>query len=305
MTSSTTAPPRASTPAGVRVLGWLAAAGTLPYLTLKLTWLTGGTAGMTDPAILAEPAIVVGNAVTFAMDLVVIALALALTHRWGDRLPAWLVLLPMWVGTGFLVPMAISIMPAVTVETLTGGARSVAFEPWLQPLVYGGFAWQGVFLCAAFGAHAVRRWSGLVTAVEPPAPGLVPFLRVVTAGGCVMAGASALLHLVVGLAAGSAVALGVEAVNAALAIAGAAGVAALVRTRPVPRWAAVAAAWTGSAAMFSWGLYTVTVGMTTTALGAGSDAAAGGAQLTGLLGGFALAVAGMLALVGAGETRRG
>ncbi|TQM44694.1 hypothetical protein FB388_2065 [Pseudonocardia cypriaca] len=287
----------------MRVLGWLAAAGTLPYLTLKLTWLSGGTAGMTDPALLAEPAIVVGNAVTFAMDLVVIVLALALTHRWGDRLPVWLVLLPMWVGTGFLVPMAISIMPAITVETLTGGARSVAFEPWLQPLVYGGFAWQGVFLCVAFGAHAARRWSGLVTAVEPPAPGLVPFLRVVTAGGCVMAGASALLHLVVGLTAGSAVALGVEAVNAALAIAGAAGVAALVRTRPVSRWAAVAAAWTGSAAMFAWGLYTVTVGMTTTALGGGSDAAAGGAQLTGLLGGFALAVAGMLALVGAGESR--
>jgi hypothetical protein len=247
----------------------------------------------------------VGNVITFALDAVVVVLAFALTSRRGDRLPAWLVLLPMWVGTGFLVPMAVSIMPATLLDRITASAAPSAFEPWLQPLVYGGFAWQGVFLCAAFGAHAVRRWSGPVTAVEPPAPGLVPFLRVVTAGGCVMAGASALLHLVVGLAAGSAVALGVEAVNAALAIAGAAGVAALVRTRPVSRWAAAAAAWTGSAAMFSWGLYTVTVGMTTTALGAGPDAAAGGAQLTGLLGGFALAVAGMLALVGGGETRRG
>jgi hypothetical protein len=163
-----------------------------------------------------------------------------------------------------------------------------------------------VFLCAAFVAHAVRRWSGVVVAETPPAAGLVPFLRVVTAGGCVMAAASALLHLVVGLTAGSAVALGVEAVNSALAVAGAAGVVALVRTRPVPRWAAVAAAWTGSAAMFAWGLYTVTIGMTTSELGGGgTDAAAGAAQVTGLLGGFALAVAGMLALVGAGESRRG
>jgi hypothetical protein len=39
-------------------------------------------------------------------------------------------------------------------------------------------------------------------------------------------------------------------------------------------------------------------------LTAGS-AAAGTAQVTGLIGGFALAVAGMLALVGAEESRRG
>jgi hypothetical protein len=58
--------------------------------------------------------------------------------------------------------------------------------------------------------------------------------------------------------------------------------------------------------MFAWGLYTVTIGMTTSELGGGgTDAAAGAAQVTGLLGGFALAVAGMLALVGAGESRRG
>jgi hypothetical protein len=300
--STTTAP---ATPGGVRALGWLAAAGTLPYLTLKIGWLAGGTAGVRDPGFLADPAIVAANAVTFAMDLVVIGLALALTHRWGDRLPVWLVLLPVWVGTGFLVPMVVSIMPAITVETLSGGLHSSAFEPWLQPLVYGGFAWQGVFLCAAFAAHSVRRWSRVVTASTPPAAGLVPFLRVVTAGGCVMAAASALLHLVAGLASGSAVALGVESVSGALAVAGAAGVVALVRARPTGRWAAVAAAWAGSAAMFAWGLYTVTVRMTTTALSGGSDPAAGAAQVTGLLGGFALAVAGMIALVGAGESRRG
>jgi hypothetical protein len=316
MTISPAISPAVPPPVGVRVLGWLAAAGTLPYLTLKLVWLTGGTSGVTDPAFLADPTIVVANAVTFAMDLVVIGLALALTHRWGDRLPAWLVLLPMWMGTGFLVPMAVSIMPSTLIQMLDGGTGNTEFEPWLQPLVYGGFAWQGVFLCAAFVAYAVRRWSGVVTAGAPPAPGLIPLLRVLTAGGCVMAAACALLHLVVGLSAGSAVALGVEAVNAALALAGAAGVVALVRARPVPRWAAVAAAWTGSAAMFAWGLYIVGIGLATTAPAGGSaaagaatlaggSAAGGAAQLAGLLGGFALAVAGMLALVGAEESRRG
>jgi hypothetical protein len=304
MTTSLAIPLAVPTPVGVRVLGWLAAAGTLPYLTIKLVWLMGGTTGVTDPAFLADPTIVVANAVTFAMDLVVIGLALALTHRWGDRLPAWLVLLSMWVGTGFLVPMAVSLMPATVFQILTGGTGGTPFEPWLQPLVYGGFAWQGVFLCAGFVAHAVRRWSGMVTVARPPAPGVVTLLRVITGGGCVMAAASALLHLVVGLTAGSAVALGVEAVNSALAIAGAAGVVALVGARPRSRWAAVVAAWTGSAVMFSWGLYMVVVRMTTDMAAVGS-AAAGTAQVTGLLGGFALAVAGMLTLVGAGESRRG
>jgi hypothetical protein len=247
---------------------------------------------------------VVANAATFAMDLVVIGLALALTHRWGDRLPAWLVLLPMWVGTGFLVPMALSIMPATVFHVLAGGTGGTPFEPWLQPLVYGGFAWQGGFLCAAFVAHAIRRWSGVVTAAKPPAPGLAPLLRVITGGGCVMAAASALLHLVVGLAGGSAVALGVETVSSALAIAGATGVVALVWARAVSRWAAVVAAWTGSAAMFSWGLYMVVVRMATAGFESAAPAA-GMAQVTGLLGGFALAVAGMISLVGTGESRPG
>jgi hypothetical protein len=295
---------RAPVPVGVRVLGGLAAVGTLPYLTIKFSWLSGGTAGAREPAFLTDPTIVAANAVTFAMDLVVIGLAFALTSRWGDRLPAWLVLLPMWVGTGFLVPMAVSVMPATAVTSLTTTPEPTAFEPWLPALVYGGFAWQGVFLGAAFVAYALRRWSGAVVAAAPVAPPLLPLLRVITAGGCVMAGAAALLHLGVGLTAGSAVTLGLQAVDAALAVAGAVGAVLLVRARAAGRWAATAAAWTGSAAMFSWGLYTVVVRLTANGY-TGLTAAGGAAQVAGLLGGFALAVAGMLALVGSGERRRG
>jgi hypothetical protein len=294
----------ATVPVGVRVLGWLAAAGTLPYLTIKLGWLSGSTVGAREPAFLADPTIVVANAVTFAMDLVVVGLAFALTSRWGQRLPAWLVLLPMWVATGFLVPMAVSVLPATAVTVLTTTPGPTPFEPWLQPLVYGGFAWQGVFLGAAFVAYAVRRWSGPVTAAAPAAPPLQPLLRVITAGGCVMAGAGAVAHLGVGLTAGSAVTLGLQTVDAALAVTGAVGAVVLVRARPSGRWAAVAAAWTGSAAMFSWGLYTVVVRLTTDGF-TQLSAADGAAQVTGLLGGFALAVAGMLALVGPGEGRHG
>ncbi|HYH29180.1 MAG TPA: hypothetical protein VD903_02245 [Pseudonocardia sp.] len=296
--------PSAAVPVGVRALGLLAAAGTLPYLIIKLLWLSGSTVGAREPAFLSDPTTVVANAITFAMDLVVVVLAFALTSPWGERLPAWLVLLPMWVGSGFLVPMAVAILPAAVVHTLTTTSPPGVFEPWLQPVVYGGFAWQGVFLTAAFVAHAVRRWSGVVAADAAPPTPLVPLLRVITTGGCVMAGSSAVLHLGVGLTGGSAVLLGVHAAHAALAVAGAAGVVALVRSRAGSPWMATAAAWTGSAAMFSWGLYPVVVAMAAHAYANGTTAS-GTAHVTGLLGGFALAVAGMLALVGGGERRRG
>jgi hypothetical protein len=296
MTSATLAPPL---PVGARALGWLAVAGTLPYVVLKLLWLAGSTVGTSDAAFLADPAVHAMNIVTLGMDLVVVALALALTHRWGDRLPAWLVLLPMWVGTGFLVPMAVSIMPGTVAEIALDGASGGPLLPWVQPMVYGGFAWQGVFLCAAFVVHARRRWGALVTAPAVPSPETLSVLRVIAGGGTVMAALSAGLHLAIGLTGGDVIGLAVETVNAALAVAGAAGVLALVRG--TGRWPAAVAGWTGSAAMFSWGLYGTTTAVAVTQL-AGHAPASALAQLTGLLGGFALATAGLLALTGRGTT---
>jgi hypothetical protein len=177
-----TALPAAPPPVAYRTLGWLAAAGTLPYVVLKVLWLTGSTTGTSDPAFLADPTIHAMNVVTLGMDVVVVALALALTHRWGERLPAWLVLLPMWVGTGFLVPMAVSIMPGTVAAIALSDAGTGPLLPWVQPMVYGGFAWQGVFLCAAFVVHARTRWGAVVTDPAPPSRALLPLLRVIVAG---------------------------------------------------------------------------------------------------------------------------
>jgi hypothetical protein len=291
--------PSPPVPPGHRALGWLAAVGTLPYLALKILWLTGSTVGTSDASFLSDPGIAAMNWVTLAMDVTVVGLALALTHGWGDRLPAWLALLPMWVGTGFLVPMAVSIMPTTVALIATGAGGGGPLLPWVQPMVYGGFAWQGIFLCAAFVGHARRRWAGVVTTAAPATRSLAPLLRVVTGGGVVMAGLSALLQAAVGLAEGEPAALTVQGVNAALAVAGAVGVLALVRGIAAHRWTAVAAAWIGSAAMFSWGLYSVVVAVAVSPL-AGTSPLGGLAQLTGLLGGFALAVAGLLAVAGTG-----
>jgi hypothetical protein len=174
-----------------RELGWTAAAGALPYLTLKVAWLTGHPVGA-DPDLLADPSVTVLNAVTLALDLVVVVLALALTHPWGYRLPGWTLLLPAWVGTGFLLPIALLVLPAVVVAGGAPASGGGPLEPWVQPVVYGGFAWQGVLLLAAFLLHARDRWAGTLAAAGGP---VTPLLRVLATGGAAAAGVSALLHL--------------------------------------------------------------------------------------------------------------
>ncbi|MDQ4119575.1 MAG: hypothetical protein M3235_21835, partial [Actinomycetota bacterium] len=83
-------------------------------------------------------------------------------------------------------------------------------------------------------------------------------------------------------------------------LAGALGVVALTRGRVVgrTRTAAVVAAWSGSAAAFSGGLWTAVTTLGTTDLAAAGNPAGGLAMLCWLLAGFALAVAGLLAVSG-------
>jgi hypothetical protein len=142
-----------------------------------------------------------------------------------------------------------------------------------------------------------------VVADGPVAAGLVPLLRVLVGGGTATAAVSSVLHLVAGVASGSGTgALGAVA-NAGFAAAGALGVARLVTGASTHRWAAAVAAWIGTGAMFAWGLWSTVLTMAGTAM-AGADPITGPAALAGLLGGFALAVAGLVALVGAEQPAR-
>ncbi|WP_232662150.1 hypothetical protein [Pseudonocardia sp. TRM90224] len=285
-------------PAGLeRALGWAAAAGTVPYLALKGIWLFGGHAGVADPALLADPSVLVLNVVTAVMDLLVIVLALALVYPWGRRLPAWTLLLPVWVGTGFLAPMAIAVVPGLLLEASEAPPATMPqLESWVQPMVYSGFAWQGVFLIAAFVLHARRRWDAAVRVPGAPSGPLGQVLAVVAVGGMATAAVSALLRLVDGVASGTASGAFIGAVHAGLGVAAIAGMIALVKGRAERRWLAVGGVFAGSAAPFSWGLWAAVTMMGTTVFD-GTNALAGMAGLSGLLGGFALAVAGLLALV--------
>jgi len=144
------------------VAGYGAIACALPYLGLKLIWIGGGTLGVADQKTMAEGGTIALNVVTAGMDLVGIGLALAFTHRWGLRIPAWLLLPPMWVATGLLATFVLWVPLSAVVSLLTPSfAPRVSgglVEPWIYVLVYVDFAGLGIGLLAAFVLYSRTRW---------------------------------------------------------------------------------------------------------------------------------------------------
>ncbi|MGK5558066.1 DUF4190 domain-containing protein [Actinomadura kijaniata] len=96
-------------------------AACVPYLFLKVMWLSGSSIGFGSTDMTTAEHIA-GNAVTAGMDLVAVLVALAFTYPWGRRVPAWLVLVPIWVGTGLLAPIALGMPVGLTVQALVGGS---------------------------------------------------------------------------------------------------------------------------------------------------------------------------------------
>lgn len=208
--------------------------GTIPYLALKTIWLTGGTIGVVDTAAFDEPSAFVLNAVTAGMDVIAILVALLFTYGW--RVPGLLVLVPIWVGTGFLIPIAV-MLPGMDFS-----APQSFLEPWVQPLVYGGFAFQGLMLVIAFVFYARERWGFvfLLDTADIPAAGAVRMIA--THVGALLAAAAAVRYLAGG-----------DLVFGAFALAAAAG--ALVMTHRIKGrfWVPVVVTWLGAGSLFAWG----------------------------------------------------
>lgn len=175
-----------------------AVVATLPYLTLKLLWLSGSTAGITSSDGLAEmhgTRHVVGNLVTIAMMALAAGFAVALTRPWADRVPAKLVLVLGAGATGLLAPILLGLPIGLTLQTLFGGdveAREDGLAPWVFGLVYGGFGLLALALAVLVVDHVLRRWGHLIS--EPPerpsapitlaaAAGLLPFAAAMTFWG--------------------------------------------------------------------------------------------------------------------------
>ncbi|MGV9309252.1 hypothetical protein ACWDLG_38280 [Nonomuraea sp. NPDC003727] len=246
----------------------VAMAATLPYLTIKILWLTGRPVGVVDLSLMDSGAMTGLNAMTFGMDLVGLCLALAFTTRWGMRLPAWLVLLPIWVGTALLSKIVVALPLTLLIEGPGAFHGGPMVEGWVYLMVYGGFSLQGVGLTVAFALYARARWPWAFRYGR--ARTAVAFQHVVGRGGLLVA-------LVVGAvdvywACGGTAGLDpavtaarnlpgsvVQALGGALVIAGAAGYLALLRGHA---WWSTAVAWLGSGYLFAWGLYEMIIMVT-------------------------------------------
>ncbi|MFG2091925.1 hypothetical protein ACGFIS_37420, partial [Spirillospora sp. NPDC048824] len=71
---------------------------------MKVLWLAGFMVGVPEDSAVREGSFVAANAVTLVLDAVGLLLALTFACRWGRRVPAWPLLVPIWVGTGLLAP---------------------------------------------------------------------------------------------------------------------------------------------------------------------------------------------------------
>lgn len=267
--------------AGVGRLGtvaaWVSAAACLPYLFLKVVWTLDMPVGLTDRSVLDSSWWVAGNAVMAVVQLVAVVLVLALVRPWSRRVPPWILLFPVWVGTGLLFQIILG--SALTVLSSAGSQDSSTelggIAAWVYVLVYASFAVQGVALAIAFGCHVRARWGQLLgrrTGDVIAAPSRRSWLRVHLTE---IAALVAVMALVVALicaywAAGGSSGLsdarahdtsGMQASRAAGAVVAATGVLGLTGRwgRGTPFWQPAALTWVGSGAMVTFDVLTVVV----------------------------------------------
>lgn len=147
------------TPGRRRLLLGVLAVGCLPYVALKVSWISGGTVGVRDTELMSSPTYVAANAVTLALD---IALAVTVVALSGDRPRR--VLVPLAVlGLGLLLPVVIAAPVLGVVELVSSQPDPLAdhgLKPWVFAAVYGGFTLQFLALAAATAPHLPARWTG-------------------------------------------------------------------------------------------------------------------------------------------------
>ncbi len=263
---------------------WVAALATVPYLGLKLLWLTGHPVGAGDGDAMDDLWLV--NLLTFGMDAVAVLLALAFVRPWGRRAPAGWVAFPMWVATGLLGTILVA-MPLLLLSNVVLGpdhppaGADEGPSGWVFPVVYGGFAVQGLALITGFLLYARERWAGLLRHDRIGDLPHTPTLTTQRAFACVAA------PLAVGIAAarlywafggenglplewqeyrGRGVAV-MDTVTALMAVAAAAALLVLV-FRGRPGWrlrGPLAVVWTAAGSLFGWGSWQLVANGTFTA----------------------------------------
>lgn len=254
------------------IVGYGAIACAVPYLVLKAVWLAGGQIGVADATTMRDASMVALNVATAGMDLVAIAIALAFTHAWGQRIPAWLVLPPIWVAMGLLVRFVVAVPVTTIAGRLAPGGTPTLSGPvqrWVYALVYTEFVGMGIGLTLAFLLYARVRWASVFQSTTRVAsPSRTRRVQVPLANtAALLAAVVGVLHLAWAL--GATVGLPseliarrtfsshvVNAVDGAAMAAAAVGVLMMVhRVGRRSFWVPLALAWIGSGFLFAWGLW--------------------------------------------------
>lgn len=132
----------------------------LPYFLLKMAWIAGWSIGSDDPSFTDTTR--VANIATACLELVGITLAWLMIRPLAQRIPAFVVAGPLWIGTGLLAPIAVGLPIGTSVQILTGGGSPLkadeGMHAWVFAVVYGGFICQAVLLSAGFALYALARW---------------------------------------------------------------------------------------------------------------------------------------------------
>ncbi|MEU5222394.1 hypothetical protein AB0G55_06990 [Streptomyces toyocaensis] len=211
------------------------------------------------------------NAATAFLAAVGIVLAMAFSRPWGERLPAWLVALPVWVGTGLLVPMLL-LAPVLGPAAMNRDQDAGSPDFWIyeQILVMISLVGVGVGLPVALAGYARARWPealrGPLRCAEPVGGTrqLQVTLARLVAVGCVL-----LACVKVFWAAGGTLGLDADELDrrdlwwhmlslstAAWALAGAWGILVLTAHRGSRRFLPpMAAAWVSSGMLFAYSVY--------------------------------------------------
>lgn len=142
-----------------RALSIAAVSMTLPYLLLKLVWISGSRIGLIDPTFGRSTSMHLINTATVCLDVVALALAVTFGTRLGHRVSAYLVVPPMWIGAGLLGQVLVMVGAFVVhnppVERATG---ATPMADWVYLAVYADFCGLGVCLLPAFALYARDRW---------------------------------------------------------------------------------------------------------------------------------------------------
>lgn len=142
-----------------RALSIAAHSMTLPYLMLKLAWLSGSRIGLIDPTFGRSTSMHLLNGATVCLDVVALALAVTFGTKLGQRVSAYLVVPPMWVGAGLLGQVLVMVGAfAVHHPPVESTTETAPMATWVYAAVYADFCGLGLCLLPAFALYARDRW---------------------------------------------------------------------------------------------------------------------------------------------------